>query len=136
MTEEAATDEAHRLVQDFFAAVNERALERFDTIVHVDYNDHVAGQPRGREAVKAYFGGMIGAFPDLVMTIENIVAEGDLVAVRNLLVGTHLGALGEMPASGKRISVGAFQLYRIEAGQLAEHWEVADLATLFKQIGS
>jgi predicted ester cyclase len=63
-----------------------------------------------------------------------MVAEGDRVAVLNGVRGTHRAPFAGRPPRGGRIDVTAFQLYRIEAGQLAEHWEVADFATLMQQL--
>lgn len=129
-------DQAKSLVEDFFEAVNRGALERFDQLVHPDYKDHLAGQLPGREAVREYFKSIRVTFPDLIMTILATVAEGDRIAVHNRIEGTHTGPMGDVPPTGRRMSVEAFQLYRIENGQLAEHWEVADVASLMRQLSA
>jgi predicted ester cyclase len=56
------------------------------------------------------------------------------VAVLNSVRGTHKGSFAGLKATGRRIDAMAFQLYRIQNGQLAEHWEVADFSTLLRQI--
>ena len=124
------------LVRRFFAAIESGDLSAFDEIVADDYEDHLPGQSRGREVVRVYFTTLRNAFPDLQLPIHDMVAEGDRVAVLNSVNGTHRGefpALG-LQATGRRIDAMAFQLYRIEAGRLAEHWEVADFATLLRQL--
>jgi len=103
-------------------------------IVAHDYNDHLDGQSPGRENLKQYFIGLRSAFPDLTLPITAIVAEGDHVAVLNAVRGTHKGDFGALEATGNRIDAMAFQLYRIEDGMLAEHWEVADFATIMRQL--
>jgi len=60
--------------------------------------------------------------------------EGDKVAVLNSVRGTHKGDFIGLQPTGRKIDAMAFQLYRIENGQLAEHWEVADLSTLMRQL--
>jgi len=106
----------------------------FDEIVAEDYNDHLTGQSPGREILKQYFAGLRSAFPDLQLPISAIVAEGDRVAVLNAVRGTHKGEFIGLKATGRRIDAMAFQLYRIQNGQLAEHWEVADFAALMQQL--
>lgn len=122
------------LVRRFFAAIEGGDLAVFDEIVAEDYNDHLAGQSPGRENLKKYFAGLRTAFPDMTLPISAIVAEGDHVAVLNSVRGTHRGDFGAFKAKGNAIHAAAFQLYRIENGRLAEHWEVADFMTLFKQM--
>lgn len=63
-----------------------------------------------------------------------MIAEGDLVAVLNRVRGTHRGDFGALEAKGGKVDAAALQLYRIENGLLAEHWEVADFMTLFDQM--
>jgi steroid delta-isomerase-like uncharacterized protein len=127
-------EENKTLVRRFFAAIEGGDFGVFDEIVALDYDDHLAGQGRGREALKKYFAGLRAAFPDLRLPITAVVAEDDRVAVLNAVRGTQLGDFGGRPASGRKIDVMAFQLYRIQNGQLAEHWEVADFATLARQL--
>src|SRR6266481_5753784 len=122
------------LVSRFFAAIETGDLSVFDEIVVQDYNDHLAGQSPGRETLKQYFTGLRAAFPDLQLPISAIVAEGDRVAVLNAVRGTHKGEFIGLKATGRRIDAMAFQLYRIHNGQLSEHWEVADFATLMQQL--
>src|ERR1700754_1293553 len=106
----------------------------FDQLVAADYNDHLQGQTPGREVLKRYFAGLHTAFADLQLPVWAMIAEGDKVAVHNSIKGVHRGDFGGIKAKGNRVDAQAFQLYRIEGGQLAEHWEVADIATLLRQI--
>lgn len=125
-----------QLVMRFFAAIESGDFTVFDEIVAKDYDDHLPGQSRGRDLLRTYFLGLRQAFPDVRFPVHAMVAEGDRVAVMNSINGTHSGdytALG-LKATGNRIDAMAFQLYRIEAGQLAEHWEVADFATIMRQL--
>ncbi|MER8941478.1 ester cyclase [Mesorhizobium sp. M0915] len=118
----------------FFAAIESGNFSVFDEIVTQDYDDHLAGQGRGREALKQYFAGLHSAFADLKLPISAIVAEGDQVAVLNAVRRTHKGDFAGVKATGREINTMAFRLYRIENGHLAEHWEVADFSTLMQQL--
>jgi steroid delta-isomerase-like uncharacterized protein len=124
------------LVRRFFNVIELGNLAEFDEIIGEKYDDHLPGQSPGREALKRYFGGLRAAFPDVKFPISQIIAEGDRVAVLNSVQGTQQGAFLGMEPSGRCIDVMAFQLYRIEAGQLVEHWEVADFASLIRQLGA
>jgi steroid delta-isomerase-like uncharacterized protein len=127
-------DQNKALVRRFFDAIEQGNFEVFDDIVAEDYSDHLAGQQPGRENLKRYFAGLRTAFPDMSLPIAAMVAEGDRVAVLNSVRGTHRADFAGIPARGNAIDAAAFQRYRIENGQLAEHWEVADFATLFRQL--
>lgn len=128
------TDENKALVRRFFAAIENNRLEEFDTIVAANYDDHLPGQSPGREVLKQYFAGLHAAFRNLKLPILAIIGEGDKVAVYNSVQGIHHGDYGAFKAKGNPVDAKAFQLYRIENGQLAEHWEVADFMTLVHQI--
>jgi len=130
----ARNDENKALVRSFFGAVERGDFAVFDQIVARDYNDHLAGQSPGLENLKRYFRGLHSAFPDLTLPIAKIVAEEDLVAVMNSIRGTHKGGFAGVKATGKSVDAMAFQLYRIANNQLAEHWEVADFATIMRQL--
>ena len=127
-------EENKAVVRNFFAAIESGELSVFDQIVAQDYNDHLAGQSPGRENLKRYFAGLRSAFADLKLPITAMVAEGDNVAVLNSVRGTHKGDFAGLKATGKPVDAMAFQLYRIENGQLVEHWEVADFATIMRQL--
>jgi steroid delta-isomerase-like uncharacterized protein len=127
-------DENKTLVRRFLAAVEAGDFAVFDEIVAQDYDDHLAGQSPGREILKQYFTGLRAAFPDLKLPILEMVAEGDRVAILNAVRGTHKGDFRGLKATGSQVDATAFQLYRIHKGQLAEHWEVADYATIVRQL--
>ncbi|OQP62266.1 ester cyclase [Niastella populi] len=128
------TEENKALVRRFFAAIENNQLDEFDTIIAADYDDHLPGQSPGREVLKKYFAGLHAAFGNLKLPILALIGEGDKVAVYNSVQGIHQGDYGAFKAKGNPVDAKAFQLYRIENGQLAEHWEVADFMTLVHQI--
>ena len=79
---------------------------------------------------------LLAQFPDLHMTIEAIVAEGDTVAVRVLSQGTNLGPLnGVVPPTGKRFVARQSHWFRVADGKLAEHWATREDLPAMLQLG-
>jgi len=75
------------------------------------------------------------AFPDLTISIKDVIAEGDKVAVRFIGQGTNTGKLGGMPATGNRCIAGAVEIFRIKGGKIVESWELSDQLGLMQQLG-
>jgi len=132
MTDQLDTNKA--IVRRFFAAIEANDAEAFDELVDQAYIDHLPGQLPGRDNLKQYIAMLHRGLSDLAMPIVHMVAEGDKVAVLNKVLGAHSGELLGYPASGNRVDITNFQLYRLEDSRLAEHWEVADYATLMSQL--
>lgn len=122
------------VVRRYFDAFNRGDFSHLDEIVTADYGDRLEGQTPGIGVIRSYLEGLKASFPDFTWTIEQIVAEGDRVAVMNRVSGTHLHDFGGMKPTGNKVDFRAFQIYRIEGGKLAEHWEVADFATFQSQL--
>ena len=70
----------------------------------------------------------------MTSTVTHMLAEGDLVAVRNRVTGTQHGPFGELPATGNRVDFTALQLFRVEDQLIVEHWETFDETTLTQQL--
>ncbi len=77
----------------------------------------------------------LGAFPDLQVTVEDLIAEGDKVVGRLTVTGTHQGELMGIPATGKKVSFSEIHIVRISNGKVVEHWEVADIMSMMQQLG-
>jgi steroid delta-isomerase-like uncharacterized protein len=76
------------------------------------------------------------AFPDVHVTVEDTLSQGDRVAGRVTWRGTHEGPLAGVPASGKPVQFTAIHIVRFENGKAAEWWGVADLLGALQQIGT
>jgi len=105
--------------------------------------DYVAYAPPSLEAEPldsagwvAFLGGFLEGFPDLTLTIEDQVAEGDLVTQRLHFEGTHTGTFQGLPPTGKKISLNSIEINRHDAdGKIVEHWFQLDALTMLQQIG-
>jgi steroid delta-isomerase-like uncharacterized protein len=105
-----------------------------DRQVAPDFVDHNHPGSTGPEGVKAQVRALRAAFPDLTVTIEDLVAEDDLVAVRATWRGTHQGAFQGVPPIGRRIELCGMTFWRIAGGQIRERWNLIDLPALMRQL--
>ncbi len=109
----------------------------FDETHSVDCMWHGPGgrEIRGLAGIKEMVSGYLSAFPDLKMSIEHEVAEGNLTAIHWRAVGTHDGPLGDAPPTGKRIDIHGHVVSRFERGRVIEEFEVFDEQAMLVQLG-
>ena len=105
-------------------AWNTGNMTLFDDILSPDYTDHDAlqGQAQGLEGYKQIGALYLSIFPDLNITINEMIAEGDKVAVMSTLQGTHQGEFMGMAPTGKQVTATAINIYRIANNKLVEEW--------------
>ncbi len=87
------------------------------------------------EGYKGFMSGLLAGFPDSRIVVDDVVAEGDRVAVRHRLQGTHLGELQGIPPTGKQVEAGGIVIFRFENGVIAEAWLNADMMGMMQQMG-
>lgn len=136
--QETATGRNKAVVRAFVEAVNSD-LDRLAELVSDDFVRHsTAAGPtglRGRAALVRFLQGEREAFPDAHETVEDIVAEGDRVAVRHRFTGTQLGPLGRLPPSGRRLTADYLAIYRVVDGVVVEAWAEWDNLAGLVQLG-
>jgi steroid delta-isomerase-like uncharacterized protein len=133
---DANKNAARRVFEDVF---NEGRFEAADELVHSDALGHDPAQPaptRGPEGVKESVRGYREAFPDIHISIDEQVAEGDLVATRWTGRGTHRGELFGIPPTGKETTVSGITIDRFKDGKIAESHTNWDTLGLLQQIGA
>lgn len=116
--------------------LNPRNLDVLDEITRPDYEEHnpLPGQGTGLPGLKDRYG-MIFQGLDAHFTIEDMVAEDDKVVVRWTNSGTNTGDFLGIPATGKSYSIQGIDIYRLDGGKLAEHWDVVDVYGHMVQLG-
>lgn len=127
-----------RTAQRFFDEVfSQGTLEGLDDLVAPDYVNHDAppGTPPGPQGVRPLIAAYRTAFPDLHFTIEDQVAEGDLVATRWTATGTHQGDLLGIAPTGRAVRTTGISIVRLAEGRLQEAWVSWELAGLMQQLG-
>jgi predicted ester cyclase len=123
---------------------NRGGLAVAEELMAEDYPEHALapfgqaepGRVNGPAAMGQTAEWLLAQFPDLHMTIEAIVGEGDSVAVRVLSEGANLGPLnGVVPPTGKRFGARQSHWVRVEGGRLAEHWATREDLVAMLQLG-
>lgn len=114
---------------------NRNHLDALDTFLDPTYYDYTY-EPRNREGLERTLLLMQTAFPGYETLIEEIVGEGDTVAVCLTLRGTHAGPFRGLPASGKPFAIGGYRFYKVSDGKIISHRALLDLPSLLQQIGA
>lgn len=90
---------------------------------------------RGPESFKRFHSAYRNAFPDVRLTVDHMVAEGDTIAARWSGTGTHNGNGLGLPATGRQVRFSGMTFARIQNGKLVEGWNVFDQLGMFQQLG-
>ena len=103
-----------------------------DCVVHIT---GVAEPIHGVGPWKEFISGFLRAFPDLRITMDEQLVQGDSVAFRWRATGTHTGPLGPAPATGKRIAISGLIVDQVVGGKVRERWEQFDQPLMLQQLG-
>ena len=132
MSNNAHKDVITRFITEIW---NGNHLDALDAFLDPAYYDYTY-EPRNREGLKRALLLMQSAFPGHETMIEEIVEEGDTVAVCLTLRGTHAGPFRGLPASGKPFAIGGYRFYKVSDGKITLHRGLIDLPSLLQQIGA
>lgn len=119
-------------------AFNRRNMDILDELVTPESFNHEAYNPewqRGGDGYKRTFEWLLSAFPDFRFDVDDMVAEGDMVAARVTMSGTHEGEFVGIPATERRFSVHQIHWFRLDDGKLVERWAVRDDMGMMRQLG-
>jgi steroid delta-isomerase-like uncharacterized protein len=136
-----ATDNTATLHR-FHSAVNsgdpDTVLKAIDEFVTPDVRFHapVPMGETGAKALKQVWDVLLRAFPDIHVTIEETVAEGDKVVSRNTVTGTHQGEYRGLAPTGRAVTYGEIFVFRFVDGRIAEIRGVVDVLTQLRQLGA
>ena len=136
MSVEQNKELVRQMVEEMF---NQGNLSRADEFLAPDFVEHEElppGIPPGREGVKQLTTTLRSAFPDLSATIDDVVAEGDKVVIRQTWSGTHKGEFMGVPPTGRRVSIGVIDIIRVDGGKFVEHWGQMDSMSMMQQLGA
>ncbi|WP_158292438.1 ester cyclase [Paracraurococcus ruber] len=123
------------LLARYVALKNARDATRCGEIARVDYVEHSGRSPSGLAALAANWQAQFEAIPDLRVTLDDQVIGGDRVAARMTYAGTHTRPLpGFARPTGRAFSFATFDLWRVQGGLFAEHWDLVDFAGLARQL--
>ena len=132
-----SNQEWHSLIT-FYKAVGTHKLELLNDVLTADWLDlpPSPGQKPGPEGVKPILQSLIDAFPDFVITIDEVIGEEHRAAARLSISGTHDGPLMGMPASGKHVTLSLHEFHTFQGGRISVTRHMEDWMGLFRQIGA
>jgi predicted ester cyclase len=130
------------LIRRAFATFDEQqnmaALNKFTAPDYIAHFPGVPG-PLDREGMKQFGNSFYAAFPGLRHQFEEVIAEGDKVAVRMMVRGIHTASLigpgGTIPPTNKQMAISAMNIFRVEDGKVVEHWAEFDMLGMLQQLG-
>ena len=135
MSTEQNTAAVRRMIDE---AWNGRNLAVVDELVSPDYAGRDPSFPapiQGPAGFNQWMSTAHTAFPDFHITIDQIVSENDLVALRMTLTGTNTGSLMGMPPTGKTIHMTGSAIRRFRDGRMIEGWDNSDSVGMMQQLG-
>ena len=126
---------AEQLVERWLKeAIGAGNLAVFDELLTEDARDANSGSARGSEPFKQRTRAVRAAFAELETSLDELVVEGDRLAWRWSVHGTHVGSFGGVPASGRRVTLRGVNFQRVEQGRVAEHWTLLDTFGLLEAL--
>lgn len=132
---ETPEDTLTRLYEDVWNGANP---DTTDELVHEEYLIHdrdLAAEMQGPELYKALASGTRDVFPDMTITIEDMVTAGEKIALRWTMTGTHQGTMFGVESTGRQVELTAIEINRFEDGKLIETWTQSDQLGLMHQLG-
>jgi steroid delta-isomerase-like uncharacterized protein len=122
----------------FREILNEGRLDVADEIVAPHFLLHSPTRPEpfeGPHGFKEFVTDLRNGFPDLNITIEQVIGEGEFVSIRSRVAGTHLGTYRGIPPTGRRIAQSQLHMFRVADGQINETWQEIDGLGIMQQLG-
>lgn len=127
-------EENKALVRRFCELENRGEVDALFELLDPGYVSHYTTGDVPLEQAKQFWPTFYTAFPDICLTMEHMVAEGDKVAFQETWRGTHKGEFHGIAPTGKKIEMTNANIFRIDAGRCAEGWNVTDMR-LMQQLG-
>lgn len=133
---EANKQASRKILEQVFGAGKYEVADELLQANAIGHDPALPEPAKGPEGLKEAARGYRDAFPDLRMTVEQAIAEGDLVTIRWTARGTHKGELFGIPPTGKQATVTGITIDRYAGGKIAESWTNWDTLGLLQQIGA
>ena len=134
-TEQTNKEFARRWNEEIWGQQN---VDAIDDLVAEDFVGHDPSRPepvRGPDGVRTVVEMLFSAFPDTQVDLEEVVAEGDRIAMRITASGTHEGEFMGIEPTGEEMEVSVMTFQRIEDGKAVEEWQIVDTLGMLQQLG-
>ena len=122
------------ILDKYMAAVNAHDTSSFPEIFTETYIQHSGRSQSGLAATIEVFKGVFAATPDHQMKVEDRIIAGDKVVARTTHSATHTHTFRGIPPTGKPFTYRTIDIWRVENGKFAEHWDLTDAAEVLRQI--
>ena len=133
------SDQNKAIVRKLYEAMSTGNVGLVDDLIASNFVDH-EGLPgidtNGPAGFKRLVSAFRAAFPDLKISAEDMIADGDKVAVRAVMRGTHKGEFMGVPATGKKFEIAGIDIIRFAGGKAVEHWGITDNMSMMQQLGA
>ena len=125
-------------VRRWLEAWNTHDLNAGQNLLEPGYVRHDANLPEvsGPDAQRSFMAGIFRAFPDIRVEAQQLISQGDLVAVRLTVQGTHRDEFLGIPATGRQIMIQSVETFRVTNDKIAEQWVLMDALGLMQQLGA
>ena len=127
------------IMRQFWGVWEQGNIDLLDDLLAPEYVNHTLATPdlpSGPEGVKEVVSMFRSGVPDLRVVIEDMIAEGDRVATRYALEGTHGGDLFGVAPTGRHLTIKSMTVERLSGGKIVEHWRVTDELDMMRQLGA
>ena len=133
-----SVEENKAVVRKFFETFSRNDFAAFEAVTSQDIVYHTAppGISPGIQGYRELMAMYHGAFPDMQLTIDDVIAEGDKVVTRFTPSGTHRGELMGIAPTGKRVSIDGISIVRVAGGKVVEEWDQLDMLGMLQQMGA
>jgi predicted ester cyclase len=128
------TEAMSALLDRYVAALNAHDTSSFADIHTDSYIQHSGRSPNGLAAQIENFRGIFSRMPDLQARVEDRIIAGDKIVARMALSATHTQPLQGIAPTGRQFTLRTIDIWRVENGKLAEHWDIVDFPGLIKQL--
>jgi steroid delta-isomerase-like uncharacterized protein len=117
--------------------VNQQNPDAIDELYTPNFVWHEPDEDiQGPEEARQFLGMYLSAFPDMRVSVEDEIAEGDKVVTRWTIRGTHRGELMGIAPTDEQVEIKGITIHRIEGGRIAEEWERYDNLSVMQQLGA
>ena len=132
-----SAEENKDLARRSWESLSERNPDLIEEFYPPDLVWHEPDQDiRGYEEARQFVSTFFDAFPDINITLEDVIAEGDQAVTRYTIRGTHRGETEEFgPPTGRQMELEGITIHRIEGGKIVEEWERYDNLSVMEQLG-
>jgi steroid delta-isomerase-like uncharacterized protein len=132
-----SAEENRALARRSWEIVSQRNPDLIEEFYPPDFVWHEPDQDiRGYEQAKQFVSTFLQAFPDINISVEDVIAEGDKVVSRYTIRGTHQGETEQFgPPTGRQMALEGITIHRFEGGKIVEEWERYDNLSALQQLG-